>query len=336
MNDIITLAHGSGGKITHQLITNLFHQYFANDLLLESGDSAILQIPKGKVAFTTDSFVVSPLFFKGGDIGKLSVCGTVNDIAVCGAKPLYLSCGFIIEEGFLIADLTRIVESMAETAKKAGVYIVTGDTKVVQKGGADQLFINTSGVGIIEERIHISSKNILKGDKIILSGPMADHGTAILLERENLHIESSIKSDCAPLNFLIQPIIKKYLDAIHMMRDPTRGGVATTLNEMLMEQSFSMKLYEEVLPVRDEVKGLCEMLGLDPLYMANEGKVIMVVDKRKAADILDDMKKHPLGKDAVIIGEVIEDQKGRLLIETVTGGTRVVDMLMGDQLPRIC
>ncbi|MCX7708294.1 MAG: hydrogenase expression/formation protein HypE [Clostridia bacterium] len=336
MKDIITLAHGSGGKLTHNLISELFHKYFSNDLLLESGDAAVFDIDKGRMAFTTDSYVITPIFFKGGNIGKLAVCGTVNDLAVSGAKPLYLSCGFILEEGFPVKELEEIVKSMAETALEAGVAIVTGDTKVVQKGGADRLFINTSGVGVIADGISYSPSKIQEGDKIIISGTMGDHGTAILLEREKFQVQSSIQSDCAPLSGMIDAVLKKFGSAVRVMRDPTRGGVATTLNELVKDRSIGIRISEDELPVKDEVKGICEMLGLEPLYMANEGKILLAVDSEVCEEILKIMKEHPYGRDAAVIGEAVKDYPGKVFMHTLTGGNRIIDMLVGDQLPRIC
>jgi len=337
MDERITLAYGSGGKLTHQLISTLFYRYFGNDLLLEGGDSAVFATQNGRMAFTTDSYVISPIFFKGGNIGKLAVCGTVNDLAVSGAVPRYLSCSFIIEEGLKLEDLEAIVKSMADTAKEAGVGIVTGDTKVVQKGCADRIFINTAGIGFIQEDVSFSVKNIRKGDKIILSGTMGDHGTAILLEREGLNVQSNIASDCAPLNLLLEPVIRKYSGAIRIMRDPTRGGVATTLNELIGGSGFSINLHEDYLPVREEVKGVCEMLGMDPLYMANEGKVLLIADGNQADGIVTLLKENQLyGKDAAIIGTVTDHYPDKVYISTLAGGRRIVDMLTGDQLPRIC
>ncbi len=336
MDERITLAYGSGGKLTHQLISTLFYRYFGNDLLLEGGDSAVFATQNGRMAFTTDSYVISPVFFQGGNIGKLAVCGTVNDLAVSGAVPRYLSCSFIIEEGLKLKDLESIVKSMADTAKEAGVGIVTGDTKVVQKGCADRIFINTAGIGFIPEDVCFSVKNIRKGDKIILSGTMGDHGTAILLEREGLNVQSSITSDCAPLNLLLEPVIKKYSGAIRIMRDPTRGGVATTLNELICGSGLSINLHEGSLPVKEEVKGICEMLGMDPLYVANEGKTLIIADGNQADGIVTLLKESVYGKDATIIGTVTDHYPDKVYISTLAGGRRIIDMLTGDQLPRIC
>lgn len=336
MDEPITLAYGSGGKLTHQLISSLFYRYFKNDTLLEAGDSAVFPVTNGRMALTTDSYVIHPIFFKGGNIGKLAVCGTVNDLAVSGAIPQYISCGFILEEGFSFQNLESIVSSMADTAKQAGVSIVTGDTKVVQKGCADKIFINTSGVGFLPEGRNLSTKKIRKGDRVILSGTMGDHGTAILLERENLKVQSDIASDCAPLNLLIEPVLKAFPHAMHVMRDPTRGGVATTLNELISDSGLGISLYEDALPVHDEVKGICEMLGMDPLYMANEGKVLMIVDEEQVDAIVALLRNSPLGENAAVIGEVTDHFPNKVYIRTLAGGSRVIDMLAGDQLPRIC
>ncbi|MDP4092523.1 MAG: hydrogenase expression/formation protein HypE [Bacillota bacterium] len=335
MVDIITLAHGSGGKMTHELINNLFKKYFSNDILGQGDDSACLEFKAGRMAFTTDSFVVSPVFFKGGNIGKLAVCGTVNDLASAGAKPLYLSCGFIIEEGMPVEELERIVCSMGETAKECGVRIVTGDTKVVQKGAADKVFINTSGIGIIPEGVNVSGRNAKPGDKIIITGNMGDHGCSIFLEREKLDINAEISSDCAPMNKIVEDILNITMD-IHVLRDPTRGGLATTLNEIAGQSGVGIKLNEDAIPVRQEVAGVCELLGMDPIYMANEGKMIIILPECHANDVLKALKSNKYGENAAIIGEVTDKPAGRVSIKTVTGGSRIVDMLVGDQLPRIC
>lgn len=336
MNGSISLAYGSGGKLTHQLISDLFYRYFKNDLLLEGSDSAVFQAQNGKMAFTTDSYVISPVFFKGGNIGRLAVCGTVNDLTVCGAVPRYLSCSFILEEGLKLEALELIVKSMAEAAKEAGVSIITGDTKVVQKGCADEIFINTAGIGFIPEGVSFSVKNIRKGDKIILSGTMGDHGTAILLDRENLQIQSSIESDCAPLNLLLQPVTREFSNSIRVIRDPTRGGIATTLNELIAGSGLSISLYENALPVREEVKGVCEMLGIDPMFMANEGKVLIIADNNQSDSIVNLLKESPYGKNACVIGTVTDRAPNKVYLNTLAGGSRIVDMLTGDQLPRIC
>lgn len=336
MENIITLAHGSGGSATLALIDNVFKKYFRNDILSAGDDSARLEIGNiGNIVFTTDSFVVTPIFFKGGNIGKLAVCGTVNDLATSGATPLYLSCGFIIEEGFSIEELEKIVESMAVTADECGVKIVTGDTKVVQKGAVDKIFINTSGIGVLPEGVNISGRNAKAGDKIIISGTIGDHGSCILLERENMGFQAEIKSDCAPLAGMVQDMLK-ITRQLHVLRDPTRGGVATTLNEIAAQSNVTVQIYEEKLPVKREVQGVCELLGMDPLYMANEGKLLIFVPGDQAGDVLEALKKNNYGRDAAIIGEVINDSEAKVVLKALSGGTRIIKLLAGDQLPRIC
>lgn len=334
MGDFITLAHGSGGKLTSKLIKDIFFYHFNNEFLT-GDDSAVLRLPTGRVAYTTDSFVISPIFFKGGDIGKLSVCGTVNDLTAAGAKPLYLSCGFIIEEGFLVEDLERIAVSMAQTAVQCGVKIVTGDTKVVQKGAADGAFINTSGIGSIIDGIDISASNARPGDAIIITGTLGDHGCSILLEREKLDISADIQSDCAPLNGLIEQVLSVSTD-VHVLRDPTRGGLATALNEIASGSNAGIVLNETAIPIRNEVRGVCELLGMDPLYMANEGKMIVIVPSESSGRVLDALHSHRLGADACVIGEVSSEHPGKVALRTITGSRRIVDVLTGDQLPRIC
>lgn len=336
MNEWITLAHGSGGKLTHELIRDIFYKYFRNDMLLQGGDSAVFPVKNARMAFTTDSYVISPTFFRGGNIGRLAICGTVNDLAVCGAVPQYVSCGFIIEEGLPLGELESIAESMADTAREAGVRIVTGDTKVVQKGCADRIFINTAGIGIVPEGVELSAGKIKAGDSVILSGTMGDHGTAILLEREGLSVQSHIASDCAPLHSLIRPVLGKFASAVRVMRDPTRGGIATTLNELIAGSGLSIRLEEAFLPVKDEVRGICEMLGMDPLYMANEGKVLLIADRSQADGILETLRESPYGKEAAIIGTVTDRFPNKVFVNTIAGGNRIIDMLTGDQLPRIC
>lgn len=336
MENIITLAHGSGGSATLALIDNVFKKYFKNDILSAGDDSARLDMGNSRnIVFTTDSFVVTPIFFKGGNIGKLAVCGTVNDLATSGATPLYLSCGFIIEEGFSFEELEKIVESMAVMAEECGVKIVTGDTKVVQKGAVDKIFINTSGIGILPEGVDISGRNAKTGDKIIVSGTIGDHGSCILLERENMGFQAEIKSDCAPLAGMVQDMLR-VTRQLHVLRDPTRGGVATTLNEIAAQSNVTVQIYEEKLPVKREVQGVCELLGMDPLYMANEGKLLIFVPGDKAGDVLEVLKKNDYGKDAAIIGEVINESEAKVVLKALSGGTRIIKLLAGDQLPRIC
>lgn len=333
--DRIMLAHGSGGKLSHDLISKVFLPSFANPILEKLDDTAVFDLQGGRLAFTTDSYVVSPLFFNGGDIGRLALCGTVNDLAMSGAVPRFLSVAFIIEEGFLVEDLMRVLDSMRSAADEAGVAVVTGDTKVVEKGGADGLFINTAGVGEVPVGANISGSNARVGDKIILSGTIGDHGIAIISQREGLSFETDIKSDCAPLNGLVGEMLQVSTE-IRAMRDPTRGGLASTLNEIASQSQVAIHVWEEKIPIREDVFGACEMLGFDPLHVANEGKLVAVVAAEKAEEILSAMRKHRYGKDAVVIGEVVESHPGRVLMKTAVGATRIVDMLVGEQLPRIC
>jgi hydrogenase expression/formation protein HypE len=331
----IVLAHGSGGKLSHQLMEKMVLPQFRNELLEPLHDGAIFSIGGQRVAFSTDSYVVSPIFFPGGDIGKLAVHGTVNDLAMCGARPLYLSVGFILEEGTPMEDFWRIVQSMREAAATAGVMLVTGDTKVVDRGKADKIFINTSGIGVIPDGINIAPTRAQVGDKIIISGAMAVHGIAIMSVREGLEFESEIASDTAPLNGLVETILAASAD-IHVLRDPTRGGVTSALTEIAQAAKVGMLLNEEAIPISEEVKGACEILGLDPLYVANEGKLLAITAASEADRVLDAMQSHPLGREAAIIGEVTDDHPGFVMMKTRVGGKRVVDMLSGEQLPRIC
>jgi hydrogenase expression/formation protein HypE len=334
MTDRITLAHGSGGLLTHTLIRDIFLKHMSNDILLQGDDSARLPFPEGRLAFTTDSFVVSPIFFKGGDIGKLAICGTVNDLSCSGAKPLYLSCGFILEEGMPFGELEQIAASMGRTAAACGVRIVAGDTKVVPRGAADRIFINTSGIGVIPQGIEISGANARPGDRVIATGPLGDHGCSILLERENLGLAVEIQSDCAPLNNLVEKVLSA--GEVHVLRDPTRGGAATTLNEIAQQSGVGILVQEDRIPVRDEVRGVCELLGMDPLYMANEGRLLIIAPESSVPAILEILHQEDVGQGACVIGEILEEQKGRVLLRTVAGGSRILDMLVGDQLPRIC
>ena len=336
-HDKILLGHGSGGRLSHDLIRELFVSSFSNDVLRQQTDSALVEVEPGLISFTTDSFVVDPIFFPGGDIGKLAVCGTVNDLSVSGAKPLYLSASFIIEEGFLFKDLETIVTSMADEARKAGVMVVTGDTKVVNRGKCDKLFITTTGIGILDIKYRDigTGKNIQPGDKLIINGSIGDHGMAILAARQELNIQSHIKSDCACLNGLIGDVLK-VTDEIKFMRDPTRGGLATVLAELVEGKSFGIKVEESSLVVSEKVRGFCELLGFDPLYVANEGKVLMVTSPGVAPKILDIMRKHELGKESAVIGEITGSHPGKGWIDTGIGGKRIIDMLSGEQLPRIC
>jgi hydrogenase expression/formation protein HypE len=327
----IMMAHGSGGRLSHELIKTLFQKYLGNPYLDQMNDASLLP-GQAQIAVTTDSFVVTPLFFRGGNIGKLAVCGTVNDLAVSGAIPKFLTLALILEEGLPMDELERIIESVAETATEAGVAIVCGDTKVVERGSADKLFINTTGIGYITDRL-VGPEQIRPGDEILITGTIGDHGIAILSEREGLEFQTPVVSDCAPLNGLIDAF---YLPEVKCMRDPTRGGVATTLNELAGQAGVSMLLVEEQLPLSPSVEGACEMLGLEPLYLANEGKVLVIVAPEVADEVLLKMQAHPLGRKATRIGQVQEGKSGLVLLKTPLGGKRIVGMLEGEHLPRIC
>jgi hydrogenase expression/formation protein HypE len=331
----IVLGHGSGGKLSSQLIEQLFLPAFSNPLLDQLDDQAVLHINGSRLAFTTDGFVVTPLFFPGADIGRLAINGTINDLAMSGAKPLYLSAAFILEEGLDMEDLRRIVLSMSDAARKACVQLVTGDTKVVNHGKGDKVFITTTGIGIVEKPVSISASRARPGDRIILSGFIGDHGMAILSRRENLEFEGVIESDCAALHSLVSDMLELTND-IHCLRDPTRGGVATVLNEIAARSRVGMLLRETEIPVHDTVRGACEILGLDPLYVANEGKLIAIVPKEVADAVVMRMREHVLGKHSRIIGEIVDDHPGMVLMTTEIGGTRIIDTLFGEQLPRIC
>jgi hydrogenase expression/formation protein HypE len=333
--DTITLDHGSGGRIAHALTTDLLLPRFGNPTLTPLNDGAVLDLGGQRLAFSTDTFTVDPLFFPGGDIGDLAVNGTVNDVAMCGARPRYLSMGLILEEGFARVDLERILDSMQRAVAVAGVQLVTGDTKVVPRGAADKIFINTSGIGVIPEGVSVGAEGAQPGDKVILSGTMADHGMTILTQREGLSFESDLKSDSAPLNHLVEKMLAVCQD-IHVLRDPTRGGVGTTLNEITQQSKTGLRLREVDLPVRPAVAGACDLLGFDPLYVANEGKLLAFVPADAAAAVLTAMREDVNGREACIIGEVVDDHPGRVYMETRIGGERIVDMLTGEQLPRIC
>jgi hydrogenase expression/formation protein HypE len=331
----ITLSHGSGGKATHNLIAALFAAAFDNPMLGKLDDSAVFEAGGTRLALTTDSYVVNPIFFPGGDIGELAVNGTVNDLAMSVAQPLYLTCSFIFEEGFPIEDLQTIVASMARAARQAGVAIVTGDTKVVNKGKADKIFINTAGVGIIRHEVAISAANAQPGDKIILSGCIGDHGVTVMAARGELELEGNFQSDTAPLNGLAEAIFEVTTE-VHCLKDPTRGGVATTLNEIATASGVTIAIRENAIPVRAETRGACEILGIDPLYIANEGKLLAVVPPAFADAVVAALRQHPLGREACLIGEVWAEPRGLVFLQTAIGGNRVVDMLVGDPLPRIC
>ena len=334
-DDRILLAHGSGGAMSHDLIASLFIKAFQNPVLDRLDDMAVLEIGGIKLAFTTDSYVVTPIFFPGGDIGKLAVCGTINDLVMSGARPLYLSAGFILEEGFPFRDLETIIASMQKTAAQAGVQIVTGDTKVVNRGGADGIFINTAGLGQVPEGVDISGRNARAGDKVLVSGSIGDHGIAILSSRAGLEFSTRLESDCAPLNDLVARMLEVSRD-IHCLRDPTRGGLSTTLNELARQSKVGIWIEECRIPVKEEVRGACELLGLDPFILANEGKLIAIVGAGEAEKILAAMKAHPLARDAALVGEVREEPAARVILRTSIGSTRIVDMLVGEPLPRIC
>ncbi len=331
----ILLDHGSGGKMSHDLTAELLLPLFGNPLLSPLNDGAIFDCSGGKLAFSTDSFTVDPLFFPGGNIGDLAVCGTVNDLAMCGATPLYLSMAMIIEEGFLVEDLKKILSSMRDALDKARVKLVTGDTKVVPKGSADGIFINTSGIGTVGEGITIGADQARVGDVILLSGTLADHGITIMTQREGLRFSSALKSDTAPLNHMVDKMLAASTE-IRVLRDPTRGGAGTALNEIAQQSGIGIRLKETDIPIKAEVASACELLGFDPLYMANEGKLLAFVAPDQVSSVLSVMQADPLGKDAAIIGQVVADHPGRVYMETPIGGMRIVDMLTGEQLPRIC
>ena len=331
----VLLAHGGGGKLSQQLIQRMIVPQFRNELLEPLHDGAIFTQNGTRFAFSTDSYVVNPIFFPGGDIGELAVNGTVNDLAMCGAKPLYLSAAFIIEEGFPMDDLWRVIVSMQSAATKCGVMLVTGDTKVVDRGKGDKIFINTSGIGVIPEGIQVGSRNAQVGDKIIINGSIATHGIAIMSVREGLEFESPIKSDTAPLNGLVEAMFQASRN-IHVLRDPTRGGVASSLNEIAESSRVGIRIDADAIPLTEPVRGACEILGLDPLYVANEGKLLAFVPAVDAENVLGAMRNHPLGIESRILGEVVTEHSGIVVMRTSIGGTRVVDMLSGEQLPRIC
>ena len=334
MDEIILLAHGSGSKLSHDLIEKSFLPPLDNPLLAKLDDSAVFDV-SGRLAFTADSYVVSPIFFPGGDIGRLAVCGTINDLAMSGATPLYLSLSLIIEEGLSLNELKKVIGSIKAAAEEAEVKIITGDTKVVNRGNADKLFINTSGIGTVSQGVDISGANAQVGDKIILSGTIGDHGIAVMSQREGLKFSVPIQSDCAPLNELVSQMLEAS-SQIHCLRDPTRGGLATTLNEFAKQSGVGIRIEEEKIPVHDGVRAACELLGFDPLYVANEGKLVAVVDSQDTDRILASMKRNPHGVDASIIGEVTEERRGRVIMKTRLGASRIVDMLSGELLPRIC
>ncbi len=340
MTNTVTMAHGGGGRAMRGLIEKIILPAFDNPLLAGLEDQARIAIAElaaqgDRLAFTTDSYVVTPIEFPGGDIGKLAVCGTVNDLAVSGARPLFLSCGLVLEEGLEMAALTKVVQSMARTAREAGVTIVTGDTKVVERGAADRVFINTAGIGVVPAGVNISATRAQPGDAVIVNGNLGDHGVAILLARNELALAAEVFSDCQPLYGLVAAMLVACPD-IHCLRDATRGGVATVLNEFAVSSHVGIRLREAALPLNEVVRGACEILGLDPLYLANEGKLVAIVPGAYAQAVLAAMRAHPAGREAAIIGEVSAAPAGHVILSTAIGGDRVVDMLVGEQLPRIC
>ncbi len=330
---IISLAHGNGGKMTEKLIDNYFIKYFNNDILVQKRDSVSLPVFKGKAVVSTDSFVIKPIFFPGGDIGKLAVCGTINDIVMSGATPLYLTAGFILEEGLKVKELEKVIESMAVTAREANVKIVAGDTKVVEKGNGDKIYINTTGIGVLENEIFTDS--IKKGDKIIINGSIGEHGLTVLKERKDLKFDTPLKSDCCILTGLIKKVMEESR-GIKFMRDPTRGGIATVLNEISEKYNLNIQIDEEKIVIKKEVKSLCRILGVDPLYLANEGKVLIIADEKESDRIVDIMKSHKYGKNSSVIGSITGDENSMVYVNTKIGGKRIINKLIGDMLPRIC
>jgi hydrogenase expression/formation protein HypE len=331
----ILLDHGSGGRLTSELIAEMMLPAFHNPILSRMEDGACVDLGGGRIAFSTDSYVVDPIFFPGGNIGDLAVNGTVNDVAMCGARPIYLSAGLIIEAGFPVRDLKAIIEAMGRAAEAAGVQIVTGDTKVVAQGSMDKIFINTAGVGLIPDGLQVSASSVRPGDKVILSGAIAEHGMAVLTQREGLSFSSAIASDSAPLNHMVERMLRTGRN-IRALRDPTRGGVGTALNEIARQSGVGVRIAEERIPVKENVAALCELLGFDPLYVANEGKLLAFVNSRDAESVLSAMREDSFGADAEIIGEAVSDHRGRVVMETAIGGERIVDIMTGEQLPRIC
>lgn len=331
----VTLAHGAGGKATRDLVAALFVHELGNETLDPLGDSAIVLPPVGRLAFTTDSYVVRPLAFPGGDIGELAVYGTVNDLAVAGARPLFLSAGFVLEEGLPVADLRGIVASMAAAARRADVVVAAGDTKVVERGRADGLYVTTAGVGVLEHDVVLGPERVRPGDRVLLSGTIADHGMAVMIARGDLRLEGDVESDTAPVHELAASLLSLG-DSLRWMRDPTRGGLATALNELAAQSGLSVRIREDALPIRPPVAAACEILGIDPLYVANEGKLVAIVAEEVSGDALSLLREHSLGSDAVELGVVDGEPEGMVLLDTALGGSRIVDMLVGDPLPRIC
>jgi len=333
--DIVTMDHGGGGRAARDLIERCFLSRFDNPYLNRMDDSAVVTLGTDRLAITTDSYVVDPIFFPGGDIGSLAVHGTVNDLSVQGARPVFLSAAFILEEGFDLADLERVLDAMAESTRRAEVSIVAGDTKVVPRGRCDKVYINTTGVGLVEDGVHVSGSNAQINDRLILSGSAGDHGIAVLSQREGLRFDTELVSDSAPLNRLVGEILSG-TPAVHAMRDPTRGGVAASLNEIANQSNVGIVIREAAIPVKEGVRSACEILGLDPLYVANEGKILVFVGPEDAPQVLETIRRNPLGREAQIIGEVVSTHPGQVVMKTMVGGTRIVDMPLGEQLPRIC
>ncbi|HEY0281982.1 MAG TPA: hydrogenase expression/formation protein HypE [Rhizomicrobium sp.] len=335
-NGRVDLSHGSGGRAMSQLIADIFHQALDNEWLRRGNDQSAFDVAGSRMVMTTDGYVVTPIFFPGGDIGSLAVHGTINDVAMAGAQPLFLSAGFIIEEGFALADLKRIAGSMGEAARAAGVPVITGDTKVVERGKADGVFVTTTGVGIVPDGLDLSADKARPGDRVILSGSIGDHGVAVMSKRQNLTFETAIVSDSAPLHRLVAAMVEAGGQALRVMRDPTRGGLAATLNELAHQSNIGFRLAEDAIPVKPEVTAACDLLGLDPLYVANEGKLVAVVAPEAAEKVLAAMRTHPQGRDAAIIGEAVADERNFVQMKTGFGGYRIIDWLSGEQLPRIC
>lgn len=336
MDGRIKLVHGNGGRYSQELMARYIMPYFKNDMLEELHDGAQFSVEKGRLAFTTDSFVVKPRFFPGGNIGKLAICGTVNDLVMNGAIPKYISCGLILEEGLPLSELETILQTMAQMAEEAGVQIVTGDTKVVEKGAVDGIYINTSGIGVIPEGINISPSRIQGGMQIILTGAVGDHAISVMGTRYDLTLPSSIETDCAPLHGMIRPLLETYGSSIALMRDPTRGGVGTVLNEVAQQCHLGILVEEEAIPVHKEVASVCNILGYDPLYLANEGKALLFVEAERGQEILRLLKEHPYGKESAIIGYTLSKNPGKVALKTSLGGIRLIEMLGDDQVPRIC
>ncbi|MDF1535070.1 MAG: hydrogenase expression/formation protein HypE [bacterium] len=335
-DNIILLSHGAGGKKSSELTEKVFLKHFTDPALLELNDMAVLELPPGRLSISTDTYVIDPIFFPGGDIGSLAVHGTVNDVAMSGARPIALSAGFVLEEGLSIADLERIAASMARAAGQAGVRIVTADTKVVPRGAADKLFINTTGIGVIPGNLEIGGGQASEGDRVLISGTIGDHGIAVASSREGIDLTTPVVSDSAPLNGMIGELVASLGSDIHVLRDPTRGGLATVLSEIASHSSVGIAIQESAIPVRDTVRGACELLGYDPLYLANEGKLVVVAAEKAHEEALRIMQNHPYGSDAVLIGTVTGERPGKVVLNTLMGGTRLVDKLSGEMLPRIC